>query len=185
MGMEAAEVRVYLAGPEVFFPDPHKAGERLKAICAAHDFEGVFPLDDPPDMDGLEGWEATDAIFNANIDKIDSCEAMIANLSPFRGPGMDAGTAYEIGYASALGKFIVGWSSDHRDYIERVREFYAGRLDRSDQWRDPNRLEVEDFGEPENLMITSAVIDVTSDFEAAVKLLSNVVKQIAPHGLVR
>jgi nucleoside 2-deoxyribosyltransferase len=181
--METAKVRVYLAGPEVFFPDPHQEGEQLKTICAEHGFEGVFPLDDPPELDGLEAWEAADAIFISNTDKIDGCDAMIANLSPFRGPGMDAGTAYEIGYASAQGKFIVGWSSDDRDYLERVREFYAGRLDREDRWRDPNRLEVEDFGEPENLMISSAVIDVTSDFEAAVRLLRTIINKMEAHGL--
>ena len=50
-------------------------------------------------MEGLAAWEIAGAIFDANIQKIDECSAVIANITPFRDPGMDAGTAFEIGYA--------------------------------------------------------------------------------------
>jgi nucleoside 2-deoxyribosyltransferase len=33
------------------------------------------------------------------------------NCSPFRGVSLDAGTAYEIGYACALGKPVFGYSN--------------------------------------------------------------------------
>lgn len=176
-------MKIYLAGPEVFFREPHKEGQRMKDICAQYDFEGVFPLDGDLDIDGLEDWEIAEAIFDANIQKIDGCSAVIANMTPFRGPGMDAGTAFEVGYAHAEGKLIIGWSSDDRDYIDRVREYFGGKLDKSDRWRDPQGLEVEDFGQPDNLMMASAVIDVVSGFERAVKLLKNVVTETAKHGV--
>ena len=176
-------MKVYLAGPEVFFPDPRTEGQRLKSICADHGFEGVFPLDGDLDIDGLEEWEIAEAIFDANIQKIDDCSAVIANMTPFRGPGMDGGTAFEIGYAYGEGKLVVGWSSDDRDYIDRVREYFGGRLEKTDRWRDPQGLEVEDFGQPDNLMMSSAVIDVVSDFESAVKLLKTVVTETAKHGV--
>ncbi len=38
-------MRVYLAGPDVFLPDPHARGAALKRICARHGLTGVFPLD--------------------------------------------------------------------------------------------------------------------------------------------
>ena len=172
-------MKIYLAGPEVFFPAPQKEGQRLKDICADHGFEGVFPLDDEVDMEGLAGWKIAEAIFHANIQKIDECSAVIANMTPFRGPGMDAGTAFEIGYAYAEGKLILGWSSDDRDYIDRVREYFGGKLEQSDRWRDPKGLEVEDFGHPDNLMMSSALIDMASDFETALKLLKTVVTEAA------
>ena len=176
-------MKVYLAGPEVFFPEPMKEGQRLKDICAEHDFEGIFPLDGDIDTNELEPWEIAEAIFDANIQKIDDCAAVIANMTPFRGPGMDGGTAFEIGYAYGEGKLVVGWSSDDRDYIERVREYFGGDLKKTDRWRDPQGLEVEDFGQPDNLMMSSAVIDVASDFEGAVRLLKKVVAETEKHGV--
>ena len=74
---------------------------------------------------------------------------------------------------------IVGWSSDDRDYIDRVREYFGGKLAQSDRWRDPQGLEVADFGQPDNLMMSSAVNDVVSDFETALKLLKTVVTEAA------
>ena len=176
-------MKVYLAGPEVFFHEPHLEGQRLKDICAEHGFEGVFPLDGDLDIEGLEDWEVAGAIFDANIEKIYECSAVISNMTPFRGPGMDGGTAFEIGYAYGEGKLVIGWSSDDRDYIDRVREYFGGNLKKSDRWRDPEGLEVEDFRQPDNLMMSSAVLDVVSDFESAVKLLRNVVTETAKHGV--
>ena len=150
-------MKIYLAGPEVFFPAPQKEGQRLKDICAEYGFKGGFPLDGSLDTDGLENWEIADVIFDTNIQKIEDCAAVVANMTPFRGPGMDAGTAFEIGYAYSEGKFIIGWSADDRDYIERVQEYFGGKLEQSDCWRDPQGLEVEDFGQPDNLMMSSAV----------------------------
>ena len=91
---------------------------------------------------------------------------------------MDAGTAFEMGYASAQGKTTIGWSSDDRTYIDRVREFYDGDLKQTDRWRDTNNLMVEDFGEHDNLMMSVAAIDITTSFEGAVKLLSRVLEEI-------
>jgi nucleoside 2-deoxyribosyltransferase len=176
-------MKIYLAGPEVFFPEPHKEGQRLKNLCAKYDFEGFFPLDDGPAIDGLQDWEIAEAIFDANIQKIGRCSAVIANITPFRGPGMDAGTAFEIGYAHAEGKMIVGWSSDDRDYLDRVREYFDGKLNKSDRWRDPQGLEIEDFGLPDNLMMTSAMLDVVRDFETALKLLKNIEEETKKHGV--
>ena len=177
-------MRIYLAGPEVFFPEPQKEGQRLKSICSAYGHEGVFPLDGEIDTQNLEPWEISEAVFDANIQKIDSCTAVIANMTPFRGPGMDGGTAFEIGYAYSEGKIIIGWSSDDRDYIDRVREYFGGKLEKSDRWRDPQQLEVEDFGQPDNLMMSAAVLDVVSNFEAALKLLKKVTEETKKFGVV-
>ena len=176
-------MKIYLAGPEEFFPAPQKEGQRLKNICANHGFEGVFPLDGEVGMEGLAGWEIAEAIFDANIQKIDECSAVIANMTPFRGPGMDGGTAFEIGYAYSEGKLIVGWSSDDRDYIDRVRVYFGGKLQQSDRWRDPQGLEVTDFELPDNLMMSSAVINVDTDFHTALKSLKTAVTAAAKEGI--
>ena len=46
--------RIYLAGPEVFLPDPIEAGRIKCAIAAEYGFEGVYPLDASLDLDGLD-----------------------------------------------------------------------------------------------------------------------------------
>lgn len=38
-------MRLYLAGPDVFRLQPAAHGEVLKALCAAFDFIGLYPLD--------------------------------------------------------------------------------------------------------------------------------------------
>ena len=50
-------------------------------------------------------------------------EAIIANLTPFRGPGADAGTVYELGYMAGRGKLCLGYSNDPSSYADRVRKF--------------------------------------------------------------
>lgn len=166
-------LKVYLAGPDVFRPDATEYGQWLKAICQEHGFEGVFPAD--AEFDGARGepFETAKAIFEANIDLIHDCGAVIANMSPFRGPNMDVGTAFEIGYASALGKLIIGYSTDNRDYIEKVANFFADDLrEQNGGWCDPDSNFVENFELPEILMVGCAVTEVVDDFESAIKLLA-------------
>jgi hypothetical protein len=41
--------KVYLAGPDVFYPDALARGHQMHVICAAYGFLGVYPLDSPID----------------------------------------------------------------------------------------------------------------------------------------
>jgi len=168
-------LKVYLAGPEVFIPDPQTAFNDMKAICKKYKIKATSPLDKKPPT-GTD-WEAAEAIYNANVDLIEKSDAVIANVSPFRGPSMDVGTAYEIGYANALGKLVIGYTNDNRDYLDRVRDHYEELVKRNG-WRDPDQNLVEDFGLPENLMIAVGAIDITDSFEDAVKLLVTVQSEV-------
>jgi len=62
---------------------------------------GLWPLDNPVGV-GLPAEQAA-SIFQANLAMIDQAQAVIADISPFRGPNMDPGTAFELGYAHARG----------------------------------------------------------------------------------
>ena len=58
---------------------------------------------------------------------IDSCRALLANVTPFRGPSADVGTAWEMGYASGQGKPVVAYSDDLSVYREKVfRDRWSG-----------------------------------------------------------
>jgi nucleoside 2-deoxyribosyltransferase len=154
--------RIYLAGPEVFLPDPIAAGDRKRALCASHGFQGVYPLDGQLDLAGLAKSEAARRISLANEALIDSCDLLIANMTPFRGVSMDVGTAFEVGYMCALQRPVLGYINTTLDLRERSEMGRAGGV-RLPFDSDAPGVEVEDFGLSENLMIEIAVIE--SGFE--------------------
>jgi len=140
---------VYLAGPDVFFPDAPARGRALKAICAEHGLLGLFPLDGE-----VPGQPDAASIAAANEALIRSSDAVIANLSPFRGASADSGTAFEVGFARALGKPVFGYTLDPRPYEDRCAAPPVNAApDRAGTLRDADGLEVERFGLAENLMI--------------------------------
>ena len=150
-------MRVYLAGPDVFLPDPVASGAALKAICARHGLTGVFPLDaaadQPASWEGLPEWRR---IALCNEAHIRACDALIANLTPFRGPSADVGTVFELGFMRALGRPVFGWSATAVPFAERTRLLCAAH-EAGDVWRDAEGLALESFGCADNLMIDGAV----------------------------
>lgn len=100
--------RIYLAGPEVFLPCPEKLFVAKQAICQEHGFVGISPLETHADFSGLTPKEAGWRISRANEDCIRSCDLLIANLTPFRSPSADVGTAFEMGFMRALGRPVFG-----------------------------------------------------------------------------
>ena len=148
--------RIYLAGPEVFLPDASAIGVEKCRLATEAGFEGAFPLDAQLDLARLPPAEQARRISQANEGLMRSCDALIANLTPFRGVSMDSGTAFEVGFMQALGRPLAGYTNVTPDYAERARAFRArGPLamdgDRAD-------LEIEDFGLAENLMIEVAIV---------------------------
>jgi nucleoside 2-deoxyribosyltransferase len=54
-----------------------------------------------------------------------SAEAIIANLTPFRGIAADPGTCFELGYMCAQGKAAFAYTNVSADNGECTRSFYA------------------------------------------------------------
>ena len=146
-------MKVYLAGPDVFLPDAVEIGRRKVELCLRYGLEGLYPLDNKID---LAAADASLHIFRGNEAMMNAAGAIIANLTPFRGPGADAGTVYELGYMAARGKLCLGYSNDPSLYAERAArstelKTSEGRL------IDPQGLTVENFGLADNLMIIHAL----------------------------
>lgn len=134
--------RVYLAGPDVFYPDAMERAEFLKEQCARFGFEGVFPIDKSLILsDPINQEKNGYLIFNNNIHLIDGSWAMLVNMSPFRGPSMDTGTAFEMGYGRGTDVIIVGYTNARTEYKSRVKE---------------DGYDVEDFKMIDNLMVHGA-----------------------------
>lgn len=156
-----ASPRVYLAGPEVFLPDATRIGAEKCRLAGVAGFEGVFPLDAALDLAGLNAGEQARRIALANEALIRSSDLMIANLTPFRGVSMDAGTAFEVGFMRALGRPVLGYSNARDDFAVRTRLYRSGHHHPFDA--DRADVAIEDFGLAENLMIAVAIADSGGD----------------------
>lgn len=161
----SAPPRVYLAGPGVFRSDALAYADGLRVLCARHGLAGVFPLD---------GAAAADApaIFRHNLELIDTCAGVLAELTPFRGLAADPGTAFEIGYAYARGLPVVAWTADPQVYRERLAAAAQAWPDGRGGWIDAAGLAVEDFGLVDNLMPVCAALAVEADPEPALVRLA-------------
>lgn len=136
---------VYLAGPEVFLPDAAELGRTKVALCATHGLDARYPLEpiaELGDLTSVPGPERAVHLFDALVAQLDGCDAVIANLTPFRGPSADVGTAWELGYAAGRGLPVFGYTNTLDHYFARV---------------SPDGLEVEDLDLADNLMLEGAV----------------------------
>jgi nucleoside 2-deoxyribosyltransferase len=182
---EPVVYRVYLAGPEVFLPDAIEAGKRksetVRNLSKSDDwmwpsisFEALYPLD--VETEGFAHDRETGLrIFSANVDLIDEADAVVANMVRFRGPSMDVGTAFEIGYAVGKGKPVFGYYDtlpfygaveQPGSYASRVRRFFdLGETATA----DPDGLSIERFGMSENLMLSGALEATGYPLEASME----------------
>lgn len=143
--------KVYLAGPDVFWSNAKQAGAAKVSLCAEYGLQGHFPLDTELDLSGLSPYNAGIAIYRANIHLMDDADMLIANMTPFRGPSMDVGTAFEMGYMTARGKPVWGYTLDGRLYSDRVHQPTPGNDEKGDA--------VEQFDMADNLMMIGAIDD--------------------------
>jgi nucleoside 2-deoxyribosyltransferase len=133
---------VYLAGPDVFLPESAEIGRRKQAICAHHGLAGVYP-GEGVDLDALPEDEHARALFDGCIEMMDRCVGGLCNLTPFRGPSADVGTAFEMGYLFARGVPVIGYTAHTHDYEARVGD---------------SEHTVEGFGLADNLMLEGPML---------------------------
>lgn len=157
---------IYLAGPSVFRPDAQVIGARFKDLCDRYGLEALYPSGNEVAATGLD---AAKEIFVGNCGLIRQSSAVVADISPFRGPHMDPGTAWEIGYAAALGRPVFAYTSSFAESEPTTMRDRIACERSEDSWRDANGDEVEDFGLPENLMIGCSIVSVSISAEAAIK----------------
>lgn len=155
----SSPVRVYLAGPDVFLDSAIEQGERKKALCAARGLVGLFPFDNeivaPEDGSRLDP-----LIYRANVAMMRDCDCAVFNLSAFRGPGVDDGTAFELGFLTALGKPCFGYVTDGLTLRQRIGQTSLVQWDeQASRFRDGDGYFVEDWGNAHNLMIDNAIAE--------------------------
>jgi nucleoside 2-deoxyribosyltransferase len=153
--------RVYLAGPEVFLSNAREIGALKRRVCERHGLVGVFPADEEDACDpALPLAEQGLAISRAMERVMRGCDAMIVNITPFRGPSADVGSAYEMGFMRALGRPIFAYSNDNRPFLDRVVAFYGRgvRMRPTGEYEDPDGMEIEPFTLHDNLMLSGGIV---------------------------
>jgi len=151
----ANKMKLYLAGPEVFLDDAREIGRRKMELCARFGFTGLFPLDGELTVDATGGVRSG-AIFAANLDLMRAADAVVANLTPFRGISADPGTAFELGFAFALGRPVAAYSNMPGELKHRARAAIGPAADAAPTLLSDG-LHVEDFGHFDNLMLAEAL----------------------------
>ncbi|MFG1298945.1 nucleoside 2-deoxyribosyltransferase [Xanthobacter sp. V3C-3] len=150
-------MKLYLAGPEVFLDDAREIGRRKRELCARYGFTGLYPLDGEPTLDAAGG-PGSGEIFLANVDLLRAADAVLANLTPFRGISADPGTAFEVGFAFALGKPVAAYSNLPGELLHRAHAAIGPAGDAATATLLADGLHVEDFGHFDNLMLAEALI---------------------------
>ncbi|MDB5813069.1 MAG: Nucleoside 2-deoxyribosyltransferase [Rhodocyclales bacterium] len=156
-------MKVYIAGPDVFRPDATVWAESVRERCAALGLSALIPLD---------GKASTPlGIYANNIDMIRAADVVIANLNPFRGVEPDSGTCFEVGFALALRKRVVGYIRSRELLSDRVARLQGRPLAVKDGYElDADGLRVENFGLPLNLML-AVPVELVEGLEQALRAI--------------
>ncbi|MFA5173812.1 MAG: nucleoside 2-deoxyribosyltransferase [Candidatus Pacearchaeota archaeon] len=117
-------MRIYIAGPlceekgRLFL-------EEIDKICKKMNFETFLPHRDAGLYDGKK--ESIKRISEQDLNEIKGCDLMIGVLD---GIYVGAGTAWEMGYAQAIGKKVIGLKTDRnlQDSIGDISVIIAGQV---------------------------------------------------------
>jgi nucleoside 2-deoxyribosyltransferase len=106
---EFAKYRIYLAGP-LFSEAEQEYNLALHRLLTGHFFDVYLPQE-VGDTSSARGLDEHESMFERHIAALDRCDAVVAVID---GSDADSGTAWEMGYAFALGKRVVALRTDFR-----------------------------------------------------------------------
>lgn len=165
--------RAYLAGPEIFFADSEKTGEKYHRLCEKYGIEGFYPPDPAPSDEFPEyiqkdnsQHESEVRMFTHDLNHILRTDIIIANLNNYRGDEPDSGTAVECGIAWGLGHRCFAYIDDARPMQQRFKG--VTKTNENGALTDKDGAKIEDFDMPLNLMFSDFTI-FEGDLEAALK----------------
>jgi nucleoside 2-deoxyribosyltransferase len=152
--------KVYLAGPEVFLANAREILDLKIALTREAGLVPVSPGDlQPPKTQ--DAWQLGLAISRIDEELMNSADAIIANLTPFRGISADPGTCFELGYMCAQGKAAFAYTNIRADNAERTRRYYGGKTarDAAGRERGPDGIMIEGMGFVDNLMLHGGIVN--------------------------
>ena len=147
---------LYLAGPDRHYPDAEALIARKRALCADDDRIARLAGDEVA-LSVLTGELQAREMYAGALANLRASDGVIANLTPWRGPGCEPAAAFEVGFASALGKPVLAYinldEEADADYRSRVEAWVGASPDVAGVWRDANACVVEDLDLPESALL--------------------------------
>ena len=107
----AATKTIYLAAP-LFSEAELEFNCKLRDQITERGFSVFLPQEDSNDTTDMRHEEKQSYIFNENLKAIDNSDIIVAILDG--GSDVDSGTAWELGYAFATKKTVIGLKTDFR-----------------------------------------------------------------------
>lgn len=149
--------KIYIAGPDVFYPNAYEILEYKKQLCSKYGYIGFSPFDNEINKKKVKNKQKQrDIIKQNNEELIKSSDIVIANFNSFRGFEPDSGTCFEVGFATALKKKVYIYIENfNKNLQERYAEFNKLKLISSCDLEGNN---IENFGMPINIMFSNAII---------------------------
>lgn len=161
--------RIYIAGPDVFSPDWPLIAQHAQKVCSDMGFVAELPIPAQPltgvGITSKGDAKTASAIFKSCIQSIGKSDAIVANLTPFRGVEPDSGTVVECAIACALGIPVIGYAAykiDPNAYLCAFQNPDGSFVSQEDGYL------IEQFGLPFNLMVAGVCTDfVIGNIESA------------------
>ena len=107
---------IYLAGP-LFTHAELEYNRKLKDMLLNNGFSVFLPQEDAEDAAQDRERQNQECIFRKCVEGVDTSDLVVAILD---GVDVDSGTAWEIGYAYAKGKPVIGLRTDFRALSDGV-----------------------------------------------------------------
>jgi len=110
-------MRIFIAGP-LFSQAEREFNLKVDEHLRKHGFETFLPQRDVGKLDELiakRGKRAYRTIYEQDLRGLERADVVAAILD---GPDVDSGTAFEIGYACAKGKPVIGLKTDMRVFAK-------------------------------------------------------------------
>lgn len=110
-------MKVFIAGP-LFSQAEREFNLKVDEGLREQGFETFLPQRDAGKLDELlakDGERAYRTIFERDLKGLDWADVVVAILD---GPDVDSGTAFEVGYAFAKGKPVIGLKTDMRVFAK-------------------------------------------------------------------
>ena len=108
--------RIYLAGP-LFSHAELEYNRKLRDLLLNKDFSVFLPQEDAEDTTNEREKQNQECIFKKCVESVDSSDIVVAVLD---GVDVDSGTAWEIGYAYAKEKPVIGLRTDFRSLSDGI-----------------------------------------------------------------
>lgn len=119
-------MKIFIAGP-LFSQAEREFNLKLDKFLREYGFETILPQRDVGELwkhVKKHGRQAYQTIYEGDLRAIEEADIVIAVLD---GPDVDSGTAFEVGYACAKGKPVIGLKTDMRVFArgEEVNNMLA------------------------------------------------------------